>query len=88
MWVIESLTGRLRHTWATWHYAANRDLVALMELGGWKSERMVLRYAHMNVAHREQSLAALPWEKSDDSKKRPRDRLVNSMTSLSTQRSL
>ena len=52
-----------RHTWATWHYAANRDLVALMELGGWKSERMVLRYAHMNVAHREQSVAALPWEK-------------------------
>lgn len=56
-----------RHTWATWHYAANRDLVALMELGGWKSERMVLRYAHMNVAHREQSIAALPWEKSGDS---------------------
>jgi integrase len=53
-----------RHTWATWHYSANRDLVALMELGGWKSERMVLRYAHMNVGHREQSIAALPWKKS------------------------
>jgi integrase len=39
-----------RHTWATWHYAANRDLIALMKLGGWKSERMVLRYAHVNVA--------------------------------------
>jgi integrase len=59
-----------RHTWATWHYAANRDLVALMELGGWKSERMVLRYAHMNVAHREQSVAALPWEKSGEQDKR------------------
>jgi integrase len=58
-----------RHTWATWHYAANRDLVALMELGGWKSERMVLRYAHMNVAHREHSVAALPWEKSGESEK-------------------
>src|SRR5207302_1368002 len=34
-----------RHTWATWHYAANRDLVGLMELGGWRSEKMVLRYA-------------------------------------------
>ncbi|HXR34410.1 MAG TPA: site-specific integrase, partial [Candidatus Binataceae bacterium] len=58
-----------RHTWATWHYAANRDLVALMELGGWKSERMVLRYAHMNVAHHEQSVGALPWGKSGDPEK-------------------
>jgi integrase len=39
-----------RHTWATWHYIANRDIVALMKLGGWKSERMVLRYAHLNVS--------------------------------------
>ena len=31
----------LRHTWATWHYAANRDLNGLMGLGGWRSERMV-----------------------------------------------
>lgn len=28
-----------RHTWATWHYTANRDLGALKKLGGWKSER-------------------------------------------------
>ena len=28
-----------RHTWATWHYASNRDLIALQKLGGWKSER-------------------------------------------------
>ena len=52
-----------RHTWATWHYAANRDLVALMQLGGWKSEKMVLRYAHMNVAHLAKSMAALPQGK-------------------------
>lgn len=39
-----------RHTWATWHYALNRDLGALMRLGGWKSEKMVMRYAHVNVA--------------------------------------
>lgn len=38
-----------RHTWATWHYAANRDIAALMRLGGWKSVAMVLRYAHVNV---------------------------------------
>ncbi len=39
-----------RHTWATWHYAENRDLLALMQLGGWKSTAMVERYAHVNTA--------------------------------------
>lgn len=38
-----------RHTWATWHYRANRDLGALMRLGGWKTMSMVMRYAHVNV---------------------------------------
>jgi integrase len=49
-----------RHTWATWHYAANRDLGALMRLGGWKSEKMVLRYAHVNVGELAHTIAALP----------------------------
>lgn len=40
-----------RHTWATWHYAANRDPFGLMVLGGWKSEKMVARYAHINPDH-------------------------------------
>jgi integrase len=53
-----------RHTWATWHYMHNRDLAGLMHLGGWRSEKMVLRYAHVNVGHLAQSIAALPWEKS------------------------
>ncbi len=53
-----------RHTFATWYYAATRDLVSLMHLGGWQSEKMVLRYAHMNVEHLSKSIAALPWEKS------------------------
>ena len=39
-----------RHTWATWHYQANRDLGALQRLGGWKTLSMVMRYAHTNVA--------------------------------------
>lgn len=38
-----------RHTWATWHYQANRDLGALQKLGGWKTLSMVMRYAHTNV---------------------------------------
>jgi len=37
-----------RHTFASWHYAANRNTLGLMLLGGWKSERMVARYAHLN----------------------------------------
>lgn len=27
----------MRHTWATWHYAQNRDFGALLDLGGWSS---------------------------------------------------
>jgi integrase len=38
-----------RHTWATWHYHANRDLGALQRLGGWLTLAMVMRYAHTNV---------------------------------------
>lgn len=49
-----------RHTWATWHYAANRDLGALKRLGGWKSERMVLRYAHVNVGELADTINRLP----------------------------
>ena len=55
-----------RHTWATWYYAATRDLIGLMELGGWSDERMVLRYAHMNVSHLSASIAALPWGNSGE----------------------
>jgi hypothetical protein len=40
-----------------------------MALGGWRSEKMVLRYTHTNVAHLEQSIAALPWGKSGDDEK-------------------
>jgi site-specific recombinase XerD len=45
-----------RHTWATWHYSANRDIGALMELGGWKSVAMVMRYAHRNKGHLAESV--------------------------------
>ena len=51
-----------RHTWATWHYAANKDLQALMELGGWKSPDMVFRYAHVNVSHLAPSISRV-WGK-------------------------
>lgn len=51
-----------RHTWATWVYAATRDLRSLMELGGWKSERMVMRYTHVNPDHLAPLIDKLPWE--------------------------
>lgn len=56
-----------RHTWATWHYRANRDLTALMELGGWKSPAMVMRYAHVNTSHLAGSIGEI-WGKSGDRK--------------------
>ncbi len=40
-----------RHTWATWHYMKNRDLTKLMELGGWKSIDMVMRYTHVDKSN-------------------------------------
>lgn len=48
-----------RHTWATWHYIANRDVGALMRLGGWKTPAMVFRYTHVNAADLAPSQARL-----------------------------
>jgi integrase len=48
-----------RHTWATWHYRANRDMGALMALGGWKTPAMVFRYTHINASHLAPSQAAI-----------------------------
>lgn len=48
-----------RHTWATWHYAANHDIGQLMELGGWKTPAMVMRYTHVNTAHLAASIGRL-----------------------------
>jgi len=41
----------LRHCWASWHVMAGTGLQELMELGGWKSYEMVLRYAHLAPEH-------------------------------------
>jgi integrase len=41
----------LRHTWASWHVMSGTNLQQLMELGGWRSYEMVLRYAHMAPEH-------------------------------------
>jgi integrase len=49
-----------RHTWATWHYAKNHDLLALQRLGGWKTVSMVMRYAHVNVDELKHTIDRLP----------------------------
>jgi integrase len=41
----------LRHTWASWHVQQGTSLQELMELGGWSSFEMVLRYAHLAGEH-------------------------------------
>ncbi|MBM4219982.1 MAG: site-specific integrase [Gammaproteobacteria bacterium] len=45
----------LRHTWASWHVMSGTSLQELMELGGWKSFEMVLRYAHLAPDHLSQA---------------------------------
>lgn len=41
----------LRHTWASWHAQNGTSLQELMELGGWSTMEMVLRYAHLAGQH-------------------------------------
>jgi integrase len=41
----------LRHTWASWHVQSGTPLPVLMELGGWKDLKLVLRYAHLAPSH-------------------------------------
>jgi integrase len=45
----------LRHTWASWHVQSGTSLQELMELGGWHSYEMVLRYAHLASDHLKQA---------------------------------
>jgi len=41
----------LRHTWASWHAEAGTRFNVLQEMGGWKSGKMVRRYAHLSADH-------------------------------------
>ena len=41
----------LRHTWASWHVQAGTPLAVLQELGGWASQAMVQKYAHLGESH-------------------------------------
>ena len=41
----------LRHTWASWHVQRGTSLQELMELGGWSTYEMVMRFAHLAADH-------------------------------------
>jgi integrase len=56
-----------RHTWATWHYAGNRNLMALQVLGGWTGPAMVFRYTHINVGALQGTIDQLPGGELGDS---------------------
>ncbi|HST28539.1 MAG TPA: site-specific integrase [Rudaea sp.] len=65
----------LRHTWASWHVQSGTRLQELMELGGWSSFDMVLRYAHLAT----ENLRAAAGRISDTNlTQRPNLRLVHS----------
>jgi len=41
----------LRHTWASWAVQSGLTLQEVMQLGGWKTYQMVLRYSHLSTDH-------------------------------------
>ena len=53
----------LRHTWASWHVQAGTSLHELMQLGGWSSMAMPLRYAHLAPDHLSQAAERLTPKK-------------------------
>jgi integrase len=54
----------LRHTWASWHVQSGTSLPELMELGGWKSYEMVLRYAHLAPEKLSSVASRIEWQAS------------------------
>ncbi|RMH31368.1 MAG: site-specific integrase [Nitrospirae bacterium] len=46
----------LQHTFASRLAMAGVDLRTIQELGGWKSLRMVKRYAHLNAKHKQEAV--------------------------------
>jgi integrase len=52
----------LRHTWASWHVQSGTSLPELMELGGWKSYEMVLRYAHLAPEKLSSVASRIEWQ--------------------------
>lgn len=60
----------LRHTWATWHYAQNKDVQLLQDLGGWRKIDMALHYAKLAPADLGSLLIKYGWDFRSDTKSR------------------
>lgn len=60
----------LRHTWATWFYAATRDFGQLLDLGGWAKADMANRYRKMAPDDLEERVLAHDWVFSDRTRER------------------
>jgi len=56
-----------RHTWATWHYQTHHDLIALQQIGGWRTLSMVTRYSDSNSETHKAGIESLPSFGSGDS---------------------
>ena len=61
----------LRHTWASWLRQQDVPTWVLQELGGWKSESMVRRYAHLSVKHLRPYADQLNFEVTGQSSAKP-----------------
>ena len=52
----------LRHTWATWFYAATRDYGRLLDLGGWRTTSTAERYRKLAPADLGHQLESIGWD--------------------------
>ncbi|MDF3905102.1 hypothetical protein [Paracoccus sp. AS002] len=50
------------NTFATWHYAVNRDLILLMERGGWRKPDMAIGYTKLAPADLPRRLFEHGWD--------------------------
>ncbi|HBB81975.1 MAG TPA: integrase [Sulfitobacter sp.] len=55
----------LRHTWATWYYAATRDFGGLVDLGGWKRADVANIYRKLAPGDLADRLLAHGWDFRD-----------------------
>jgi len=51
----------LRHTWASWHYSLNKDLLLLKRDGAWDTLEMVERYTHLGSDDLADEIRAYGW---------------------------
>ena len=60
---LEGITPHvLRHTWATWYYAATHDFGGLLDKGGWRQSDMANRYRKAAPKTLARDLLAAGWD--------------------------